>query len=135
MDVSQNATLEIWRMNKIVNIADVPNPKTGKTPREENAAKSHTIPIGTLVEVKIDYWHGDGACEKIHARLWVVKHTRDCDQTPMYSISRMKDPMIANMLDRSHHGIIAEHMKVIEVTESIKAGEGALEWDDDGDRE
>jgi len=119
-------------MENLVKIADIPNPKTGKTPREENADKSHTIPIGSLVEVKLDYWHGDGACEKIHARFWVVKHTRDCDQMPMYSVSRWKDPAFAKKTNQCHHGFVAEDMVVMQLSRSLAAGEGALEWDKDG---
>jgi len=40
-----------------------------------NAAKVHAIPIGALVEME------NGA------RLFVVHHSRDCDQTPLYSLS------------------------------------------------
>lgn len=56
----------------------------GKTVRENNTAIPHNIPVGTLVEVHFDEWHGDGACEKTHARLWVIEQGRDCDGSPMY---------------------------------------------------
>ena len=73
-----------------INVADLPDPNSdGKTYRETNAEREHSIPIGSLVEVKYDEWHGDGACEKIHARLWVVRHDRDCDMTPLYSLSSL----------------------------------------------
>jgi len=52
-----------------------PNDPQGRTYRQINAEKQHNIPIGALVEV-ID--SGE--------RLFVMKHTRDCDQTPLYSI-------------------------------------------------
>jgi len=60
---------------KLINIADMKNPETGKTYREENNEKIHNIPLGTLVEV------GEGL------RLFVVQHDRDCDGTPLYSLS------------------------------------------------
>jgi hypothetical protein len=42
---------------------------------------SHTIPLGTLVEVDLDYVAEHGI------RGFVVEHTRDCDGTPLYAIS------------------------------------------------
>lgn len=76
----------------LVNFADIIE-ENGKTIRENNLEKTHDIPIGTLVEVKFDEWHGNGACEKTHARLWVVSHDRDCDGTPLYSLSPFKEPL------------------------------------------
>lgn len=73
---------------KYINVADIVQ-DNGKTIRENNLARSHNIPIGTLVEVKYDTWEGDGACLKVHARLWVISHDRDCDGTPLYSLSNM----------------------------------------------
>lgn len=55
-----------------LHVADLVNPKSGKTYREENAEKAHSIPIGSLVELKSG------------VRLFVVYHGRDCDQTPLY---------------------------------------------------
>ena len=60
----------------LVNIADTVNEKTGKTWREENLEKEHNIPLKTLVEVE-----GSGL------RMYVVKHMRDCDGTPLYGLS------------------------------------------------
>ena len=39
------------KMN-IINVADIVNPQTGTTWREENAEISHHIPVGTLVELE-----------------------------------------------------------------------------------
>ena len=60
----------------IVNLADMidPNDSKGRSYREVNAEKQHKINIGTLVELE------NGA------RLFVAKHARDCDQTPLYSL-------------------------------------------------
>lgn len=74
-------------MIQLINIADLKNPDTGKTYREENNALTHKIPLGVMVEVK-----GDEYDTKMNGlRLWVVKHTRDCDGTPLYGLSFDKD--------------------------------------------
>ena len=57
-------------------IADLTNPATGKTWREENAARTHAIPLGALVEIF-----------RTGVRLFVARQTRDCDETPLYSLS------------------------------------------------
>lgn len=68
---------------ELVNIADLKNPETGKTYREENEAITHNIPLGTLVEVDCDDSKG--------LRLFVVAHERDCDGTPLYALSFDKE--------------------------------------------
>ena len=74
---------------EFINIADIKNPKTGKTYREENLEKTHNIPIGALVEVEID---DDYLDEPKHGlRLFVVSHDRDCDGSPLYSLSFNKN--------------------------------------------
>ena len=65
------------KLNKtpcIIDVADLVNPESGKTYREENSELQHNIPIGSLVEVATG------------ERLTVVKHTRDCDKTPLYTL-------------------------------------------------
>jgi len=47
----------------------------GRTYKQVNADKQHAIPIGALVEIDFG------------VRLFVVKHNRDCDMTPLYSLS------------------------------------------------
>lgn len=108
-------------------IHDLVNPKTGKTYKQENLELQHAIPIGALVEAKIDAWFGEGACWKIHARLWVVSHDRDCDGTPLYSISRWKDPDFAKQHEH-FHGIPEHYLTPVTITPAIAAGEGALSW-------
>lgn len=63
------------------NLADLPDPndKQGRSYRQVNAARAHAIPVGTLVELD----SGE--------RLYVVMHTRDCDQTPLYSLGMRDD--------------------------------------------
>lgn len=65
----------------IVNVADLKNPTTGLTWRQENLNLTHQIPLGTLVEVNIEEsdYHG--------LRAFVVRHDRDCDGTPLYALS------------------------------------------------
>jgi hypothetical protein len=67
----------VSKMTTIVDVSDLidPGDAGGRSYREVNATKTHAIPIGSLVELK------DGV------RLFVVYHARDCDQTPLYSLS------------------------------------------------
>lgn len=74
---------------KLINIADIKNPETGKTFREENESKVHNIPIGALVEVDFDDSCSDRPLKGL--RLFVVAHNRDCDGTPLYSLSFNKN--------------------------------------------
>lgn len=115
-------------------VADIVNPESGKTYREENAEVKHAIPIGTLVEFQIDEWFGDGACQKVHARMWVVEHSRDCDKTPLYVVSRWKDPAFAIQVKQYFCGLGEESLKVVDVTPELIRGENALEWPEDEGR-
>jgi hypothetical protein len=132
-----------------INVADIVE-DNGKTIRENNLEKVHDIPIGTLVEVTFDKWHGDGACENIHARLWVASHDRDCDGTPLYSLSRYKEPMfvdgtlryrgeggwwlkkevIMHIVNEIESGFSRESLTPVEVTQALKDGVGSLCWDE-----
>lgn len=58
----------------------------GKTVRQNNEAIAHTIPLGTLVEVDLDYSDHHGI------RMFVVMHTRDCDGSPLYALGSSNDP-------------------------------------------
>lgn len=103
--------------------------ENGKTIKENNLERDHQIPIGSLVEVKYDQWYGDGACRKVHARLWVVDHTRDCDGTPLYTLSRWKTLNSARRFNQFKGGFTEDSLEVIEVTERLKQGHDALHWD------
>ena len=104
--------------------------ENGKTIRQNNRAIPHTIPLGTLVEVKYDDWFGNGACERVHARLWVVKHCRDCDGSPLYCLSRWTEWSAAR--DYGFVGGITEkQLTVIPLTPELIEGHGALEWEED----
>lgn len=73
----------------MINVADIKNPNTGKTYREENHEKTHNIPLGTLVEV--DFNDEGYENPKKGLRMFVVEHNRDCDGTPLYSLSFRKN--------------------------------------------
>jgi len=66
-----------------IHIADLVNKETGKTYREENAEKAHSIPIGSLVEIIPT----DDEDSEAGVRLFVVFQYRDCDMTPLYSLA------------------------------------------------
>lgn len=134
---------------RIINVADIVE-ANGKTVRENNMELQHKIPLDSLVEVKYDKWHGNGASEKIHARLYVVQHSRDCDGTPMYTLSGWKHESINSLLseygapimEKSSSdklskiadmfkfvaGFSEESLTVIEVTPDIMSGKDCLEW-------
>jgi hypothetical protein len=91
-----------------VNLADLrdPNDKQGRSYRQVNAEMAHAIPVGALVEM-------ENGC-----RLYVVYHGRDCDMTPLYSLSHDKDdteqhrPQFANY--SWVNGIGEESIKIIQ---------------------
>ena len=61
----------------------------GKTIRENNMEEGHDYQVGDLVEFKTENWHGDGACDIVHGRYWIVDCGRDCDGTPLYWLSKV----------------------------------------------
>ena len=67
---------------EIINIADITNPTTGKTYREENREIKHKYMVGDLVEVI--GWGED--CEFDGMRMYIVGCVRDCDATPLYNL-------------------------------------------------
>ena len=127
-------------MSILYNMPDDPNKPDGPTIKEANMARTHNIPLNTLVEVKYNRWFGDGACIKTHARLWVVGHFRDCDGTPLYQLSdrdtkwfeyfkadgcHSKMRMVSNILEQ---GFAEDSLKVIEQTTEVKIGGDCLRW-------
>ena len=115
-------------MNQFIMIHDLVNPKTGKTIKEENLGVQHGIPVGSLVEVEWHQWFGDGVCQWNKARLWVISHDRDCDGTPLYSISRWDDPTWAKKIGDWHRGFGEESLVVVVLTDAIKEGHDMPEW-------
>jgi len=64
-------------MNHFINIADlkdISDPQ-GRTYRQINNDTQHTFNVGSLVEL-------EGGC-----RLFIAKLTRDCDGTPLYTLT------------------------------------------------
>lgn len=67
-------------------VADIVEPN-GKTVRENNRSIPHELPIGALVEITTDCPIGQFGSEYRGVRLFVVGHNRDCDGSPLYSLS------------------------------------------------
>jgi len=65
-------------MPEIVVLHDIVE-KNGKTIRENNLEKQHKMKIGDLVEITFDEYRG--------VRLWICELSRDCDGTPLYSLT------------------------------------------------
>ena len=61
--------------------------ENGKTIRENRSAMEHKYSVGTLVEIQFEEWESGGACSVGTARMWVVEQNRDCDGSPLYSLS------------------------------------------------
>ncbi len=141
-------------MTEIVNVKDIVE-ENGKTVEENNLDIQHNIPIGSLVEVKYDEWGGNGSCIKVHARLWVVEHTRDCDGEPLYSLCKyplhnmkadsehilylndpdlrdkevvLKNDISVNIIYGVVSGIAEKELTIIKITQDIKDGVGSLSW-------
>ena len=116
-------------MNKNFIVYDLVE-ENGKTIKENNLELQHNIPLGALVEVKFDNWFGGGACWKVHARLWVVAHSRDFDGTPLYGLSQWNDAEFAIKKQQVFYGFSEEDLIVVNITEKIRQGYDVLEWKD-----
>ena len=68
----------------INNVADFidPNDKQGRSYRQINNEKTHALKVGQLVELECG------------ARLYVLKHSRDCDGTPLYTIGLQESNIV-----------------------------------------
>lgn len=71
----------------------------GKTIKENNMEKGHTIPLGALVEVEnlriSTGYEEEGQpllTMKGWGRLYVTRHGRDCDGTPLYGLCDLPVP-------------------------------------------
>lgn len=143
-------------MSEIVKFGDLVD-KNGKTIRENNAAKEHKIPINSLVDVNIEEYYGDGAGMAGKARLYVFAHTRDCDGTPLYTLSEtpfqerfawsgvgpglnvrveMGAPvfsygrLLLESFFRTKRGYSEKALKVVEITPAVLSGEGVPTLED-----
>lgn len=76
-------------MNRFINVADIQcsDDPEGRTYREINNAKEHSIPVGALVEIGDEEYpsKSDGV------QLFVVCLSRDCDGTPLYYLAADPD--------------------------------------------
>jgi hypothetical protein len=124
-----------------------PSDPDGPTIRELNLSLEHLYPIGTLVDIKYDRWFGDGACIKAEARLWVIGHHRDCDGSPLYILADKRKEMYDALREGLgiedtwynknltcnvyEHSVGEESLTPVEVTEEVKRGVGALDWEED----
>lgn len=91
------------------NVADMKaNDGTGRTYREINNAKQHAIPIGALVE-----FHSEYSPEDSGFRAFVVLQARDCDGTPMYSLSLIKNPEGEYQRSLMYHGHDEDSLTII----------------------
>lgn len=68
----------------------------GKTWKEKNMEIKHNIPLGSLVEINIesDGDHDVDPDSLNGVRLFVCEHSRDCDGTPLYSLSHDKNASV-----------------------------------------
>lgn len=122
----------------------------GKTIKENNMEVTHNIPIGALVEYKLERWYGEGSCAVIHARKYVVAYSRDCDGTPLYHVGTAPistwmeemdiDPSLvftynpdngrlfdlARSIYKLDINLSEEMLTVVEITEDLKRGVGQL---------
>ena len=73
-------------MTKITFVSETVE-QNGKTIKQNNLEKKHNIELGTLVEITCDDSLHDEEDQHNGLRLFVVQHTRDCDGTPLYSLS------------------------------------------------
>lgn len=91
-------------------IHDLTNPETGRTTKEDNLAIPHSIPVGTLVEIVP--WDEESEREFGGVRVFVAEHTRDCDGTPLYTLS-VRNPLHTPRphLLRMEHGFSEEAVR------------------------
>ena len=95
------------------NVADLmdPNDPQGRTYRQVNAERTHAIPLGALVELETG------------ERLRVMMHTRDCDQTPLYSLGVMGDEEGEISRMKWQHGYCDESLVVVTPNAEITGGD------------
>jgi hypothetical protein len=75
---------------KAILVSDIVQ-ENGKTVKQNNLEKTHSIAIGSLVEIQNDSDYGEENTNGL--RLFVVDHARDCDGTPLYSLSFKRDAL------------------------------------------
>lgn len=61
--------------------------ENGKTVKENNLELVHNVPVGSLVEITYESEYEEPSERVKGLRLFVVKHSRDCDGSPLYALS------------------------------------------------
>lgn len=88
---------------KMMMISDLRvNECSAETYSEQNLKKKHEFEVGSLVEI-----------DDSGVRLFVIKQTRDCDNTPLYSLSVDDDYKDEPYLRTWHNGYTEECLKLI----------------------
>src|SRR5271166_3377111 len=101
---------------EIINLSNMVIDPNGKTIRENNLEINHDIPIGTLVEVTASEdrvpqsefrkkWHG--------VRLFVMRQTRDCDGTPLYTLGPNEEEDCPPVFSRMYGGFGRDNLKIV----------------------
>lgn len=63
-----------------------------ETVEQNNTAIGYKYPLGTLVKFQIHkFISDDGAHVNLNGQLYVMRHTRDCDGTPLYDLGECKE--------------------------------------------
>jgi hypothetical protein len=86
-------------MPQMINIADLDS-GDGRSYHEVNNAKKHSLELGQLVELDTG------------ARLFIAGHARDCDGTPLYSLTPEDDYESENKM-KWIHGYGEESIKAV----------------------
>jgi len=90
---------------------DLPSDVIGKTWKKKNLEITHKISLWSLVEINYEDAPNKGV------RLLVCKHTRDCDGTPLYSLTwdrNYYEQFVNNQyMTVSTNGYSEEDLKVI----------------------
>lgn len=73
--------------------------ENGRSIRENNLELTHTIPVGTLVEVTAHVDMANGTKLRGVCHMYVWAHTRDCDGTPLYSLSAQSMSGVVEMIN------------------------------------
>lgn len=77
-------------MTKAVFVGDITE-NNGKTIKENNLEREHQFPINTLVDITFEESFDNEAYQKVEARVYVYSHGRDCDGTPLYTLSKKRN--------------------------------------------
>lgn len=110
---------------------------------------SDILEVGDLVEVKYENWLQDGACELVHARLWIVAIETE-DSQPVYLLGERPRTAIQSVVRDMYRldakviarrwttlsGLIgmirgrfhADALTKIKLTPDVMNGVGALRW-------